>query len=124
MKNTALLIIFFILLPSILHAWDNVRTHPDLSEMATRKSSVAGQDYLKNIGLISGIEEKVNSKEIYKWLREGADKEDAGNWWQAVKGQARFNNHFYNPRKPLEISGLDDVIVKIVPNPIPPFTLR
>lgn len=110
-------------------SWDNEKTHKDLSIIAAENSLMdrSKGDYLRSIDLNEGLNQRVkwknSEKAIKEWLQEGADKEDAGNWKDAVKGQARFNNHFYNPLAPMSSAGLDDVIVKTIPNPalIPPF---
>lgn len=110
---------------SLAWSWDNERTHKDLSEISSNKSILGTTKYLINIGLDKGLLHPLNTSKknqtIYRWLQEGADLEDAGNPVQAVMGQARFNNHFHNPLKPWDQAGLDDVIAKVVPNPLPPF---
>jgi len=100
---------FFVLVPNMLYAWDNERTHPDLSEMAARKSILGPQNYLANLGFVKGLDEKVNGKETFKWIRDGAFYEDAGNWVNAIMATARWKNHFHNPLKPWSEAGLTDI---------------
>lgn len=121
-----LLSIFVIAVsPALTLAWDNERTHIDLSQTAAINSKIGTSNYLKTIGLEETLEQKIKFndklKTLAEWLQEGSDLEDAGNNWHAIIGQARFNNHFYNPLKPWNEAGLDDLIVKTIPNPIPPF---
>ncbi len=105
------LVVHFFFVWTILEAWDNERTHRDLSELAARKSTLGAQDYLRNIGFSKGLDERISGKEVFVWLREGAFLEDAGTWWNAigVGGTARYMNHFHNPLKPWAQAGLSDL---------------
>lgn len=66
-------------------------THRDLNEHIS-KSSFSGftlNDYLKQqLGMTKGYDEKINDKEIFKWIRDGGDYEDQPPRWMA---------HFHNP---------------------------
>ncbi len=108
---------------SLALSWDNEKTHQDLSEVASYKSIIGTTNYLKNIGLEEGLLHllKLGAKqqEIYKWLREGAFLEDAGNIVDLGLGRARSYNHFHNPLKQWDSAGLNDYY--IVTNPYPPF---
>lgn len=109
-KICIMILFFFGFSSNVLYSWDNERTHLDLSEMAARKSVLGlPQNYLKNLGFIKGLDEKTNGKEAFKWIRDGAYFEDAGNWWNAIMASARSNNHFHNPLKPWVEAGLSDV---------------
>jgi hypothetical protein len=108
-KISILFIIFHLFfIPAYLEAWNETRTHPDLSEMAARKSILGNQNYLMNIGFSKGIDEKINGKEIFKWIRDGAELEDKSSTFFPVFGTTRSLNHFHNPLKAWAQAGLDD----------------
>lgn len=52
---------------SVLEAWDDKVTHPDLSRIAARTSILENQDYLKNIGFFKGLDQVINGKEAFKY---------------------------------------------------------
>lgn len=110
----------FFFVPNILYAWDDKKTHPDLSEMASKISVLGAQDYLKNIGFSKGLDETVNNKKVFEWFREGAFLEDSVVWYELITNRGRFNNHFHNPLKQWWSAGLDDYL--ILPSPVPPYT--
>jgi len=96
-------------------AWDNKKTHPDISERAALKSVIAGKDYLDRIGLSTTaaipLEEVVAGKKILAWIRDGAEYEDAGTIPDALAHTARYLNHFHNPLRTnaqWPTAGLDD----------------
>jgi len=105
------------LFSSLASAWDNGVTHKDLSRMAAANSIIGTTDYLKNIGLADGLlhflVDNSRGQELYEWLREGADLEDAGSDWQGFIGTARYANHFHNPLKPWGSAGLDDTVMSL-----------
>ena len=105
-------ILFFIFhlffIPAYLEAWNETRTHPDLSEIAAKKSILGNRNYLMNIGFSKGINENINGKEIFKWLRDGAELEDKSSALFPISGTTRSLNHFHNPLKGWSQSGLDD----------------
>jgi hypothetical protein len=90
---TALMILFF---PINAIAYGDERTHPELTEVAARKSNL--DDYLKNtLGIPEGIlktyEANIN---IINLLRSGSENEDL---------KSRAFNHFWDP---IRNAGLDD----------------
>jgi hypothetical protein len=112
LKSVLILLMFIhFFSDNILYAWDDDITHPDLSDIAARKSVLGVQDYLKNIGFSKGLDEKVNGKELFKWVRDGAKLEDKSDWGFPVLGTTRSVNHFHNPLKPWPQAGLDDWFV-------------
>jgi hypothetical protein len=103
-------------------SWDNGVTHRDISQYAAGNSvlSPTKGDYLKNLGLNAGLDEKLKwykEQTVKEWIQDGAEFEDAGNLWQLVTSQSRSFNHFHNPLKqyPWTDAGLDDWIA------LPPF---
>ena len=95
-------------------AWDDVVTHRDLSQISAEHSIIGAQiNYLQKIGYADGLNSMLTwsgtTLEVYKWIRGGAQSEDAGSNLEAIKGVARFNNHFHNPQKPWESAGLNDI---------------
>lgn len=107
--------IFIIcLFPVVAFTWDDKVTHKDLSEIAANKSVLGTSEYLKNIGLSEGLLQrlKLNAKEqeLYKWIRDGAELEDAGNALNMIVNYGRSTNHFHNPLKPWTEAGLSDAL--------------
>lgn len=98
-KIILLLLTFFSICSVNTWAWNDERTHYDLSIKASEQSviSLTGGDYLKNLGFSKNIEEKFTlnseSKLIKEWIGEGAVEEDAGSVFTA-----HYYNHFHNPR--------------------------
>jgi hypothetical protein len=84
-----------------LYAWDNTTNHKDFSEIAARMAldiNLLNTNYSYN-----GVE-----KTLSKWIQDGADFEDAGDYFQALAGKGRFANHFHNPLALLTEAGLND----------------
>ena len=110
--NFGLILIIF-LFPSIAFTWNESVTHKDISQIAANKSIIGTTNYLNNIGLTEGLLHLLKlytkEQEIYKWIREGAELEDAGSNRDAITGRARFTNHFHNPLKPWDSAGLSDL---------------
>jgi hypothetical protein len=93
-KKRCLLIIgiLSVIFGTKVFAWDNVKTHPRLTERATEASKL--DDYLKRVLDIPSIKETVlqhnnESKKILAWLTYGSDQED--------DPMCRAANHFHNP---------------------------
>lgn len=95
-------------------AWNEV-THMTFSQFAAKYSilEVTNGNYMIKLGYQYGLNEKIlwknNIQEIIKWILDGALLEDAGSDWDAIRGSARFNNHFHNPLKPWDSAGLSDL---------------
>lgn len=110
-------------------SWENEITHKSLSEYAAGVSVLdeSKGNYLRQLGFIGGLDEKmkwsgtrVETKTVRQWLAEGAYKEDAGEFVDAIFGWARYFNHFHNPLETWSNwgnAGLDDY----VNIPTPPF---
>lgn len=118
MKHAAKLLVLamFILVETGAFAWNEEVTHKDLSRVAAENSSLSktNGDYLKYIGFSKGLDADkivwgVKKLSIREWFAEGAKLEDAGSKWDALRGKARFNNHFHNPLKTWDQAGLTDV---------------
>lgn len=110
-----LILIFSLISAKYSIAWDDKVTHKDISKFAA-EHSVLGKnkgDYLKNIGFDNSLDEMIIwngvSHEVFEWLRVGAELEDAGSYWDAIMGRARYNNHFHDPTKLWNVAGLNDM---------------
>ena len=99
-------------------SWDDDTTHRDLSSVAAQRS-VLGTGYLETVlSMKDGLSTKLQwsggqggtTKEIRKWIEEGAKYEDAGGLFSG-----RFYNHFHNPihQQPWTSAGLDDSVLGI-----------
>ena len=83
-----------------------------MSKYATENSVLRGCidetdtncDYLENIGFDEGLMEELKwdvVRKITKWLKEGANLEDAADIpLDLLENKGRFNNHFHNPLAP------------------------
>ena len=106
-KIILLLFIFFSFCSLNTWAWNDERTHYDLSIKTSEHSiiSLTGGDYLKNLGFSKNIEEKFTlngeTKLVKEWIGEGAIEEDAGSVFTAY-----YYNHFHNPRFSWDQAGL------------------
>lgn len=106
-KIILLLFIFFSFCSLNTWAWNDERTHYDLSIKASEHSiiSLTGGDYLKNLGFSKNVEEKFTlngeTKLVKEWIGEGAIEEDAGSVFTAY-----YYNHFHNPRFSWDQAGL------------------
>ncbi len=75
----------------------NTETHKAINEYIANNSlnSFSLDSYLKSqLGLQSGLDEKFNSLEVWKWLRDGGEYEDIPYWFTPY---VRSVNHFHNP---------------------------
>jgi len=87
-------------------AWDDYYTHPHITEEALKAS--AFDDYLKTVLHVSdGIDYKLHSiikkdYNIVQWFQYGSTQED--------RPVCRASNHFHNPLKSWDQSGLTDGI--------------
>ena len=80
-------------------AFDDQDTHPRITEKSVSNSNL--DKYLnKNLGFTSGSLSIVNGKPIIKVLREGSTDEDSP--------ICRASNHFHNPLKSWDQSGVSD----------------
>jgi len=107
-------ILLIINAKEVVLAWDNEKTHKDLSRIAAEKSVIGlSSVYLDNLGFKYGLDEKFtwNGKilKTKEWIQDGAFYEDAGNWVNAILATARWKNHFHNPLKPWSEAGLTDI---------------
>lgn len=102
-----LFILFVLFIPNGLKAWNEERTHPDISEIAAR-NTILNSNYLKNFGLAKGLDEILNDQKVFVWIRKGASLEDQSSPLFPLIGTTRSLNHFHNPLKPFSEAGLDD----------------
>lgn len=84
-------------------AYDDIITHPNITERAVRESNL--KNYLvNNLGIEEGLDKSVEyngkSLKIFEWLRKGSINEDAP--------LCRASNHFHNPLKSWGQSGVSD----------------
>ena len=113
-RNCIYLFVICILLIhySFASAWDNKRTHKDLSQKAAERSLIGETDYLRYIGLEKLLEHPLTisgrSQMIIDYMREGASLEDKSSPLFPLSGTIRSLNHFHNPLKPWPEAGLDD----------------
>ncbi len=85
----------------------DVETHEAINEYIAQNTlnSFSLDSYLKNnLGLTNGKEEKFNSLEVYKWLRDGGKFEDKPPEWYSIP-YLRSVNHFHNPLTDAGFSG-------------------
>lgn len=92
-----LLLIGILLLSSQIEAFDNIETHPKITEQAIKNSRL--EVVLTDRLGLTGLNEAINNKPILKWITEGARDEDIP--------ACRASNHFHDPIKNM---GLSDVI--------------
>ena len=100
MKKMAVIFILFFLLPvNSIYAYDDERTHRQLTQKAIDSPSLTS--YLRDqIGFRDGTSSIIGNKTIGWWLREGAYLEDSP--------PCRASNHFHNPLKPWDQGFMDD----------------
>ena len=84
-------------------AYDDIITHPDITERAARESNL--KNYLvNNLGIVEGLDKSLEyngkSLKIFEWLRKGSTEEDSP--------ICRASNHFHNPLKSWDQSGVSD----------------
>jgi len=92
----SIIVVFIISYPNIIMSYDNIKTHPEITEKAIKQSKV--NDFLKsNIGIPEGIGKFYGNDTILRLLRGGSTNED--------KPFTRTRHHFWNP---LNNSGLHD----------------
>lgn len=123
MRKLLISLLLIVFLVGIIYrdglCWDNKVTHKDLSYFATQNSVLSRDkgDYLKKIGFDKELLEvlrwdgssTIKIGYITDWIQEGAFLEDGGSAWDAIKGAARYNNHFHNPLRPWSAAGLSDL---------------
>jgi hypothetical protein len=81
-------------------------THETINEYIVRNTmnGFSLDSYLKTqLGIQGGIEESFNSKQVWKWFREGGLKEDIPYWYMPY---LRSVNHFHNPLTDQGFSGI------------------
>jgi len=96
-KVVPIVVSLIFLFPTKGLAYDTSYVHPEINDKATRQSAYL-ERALQSLGYREGVQGIVNNKEIYKWLRDGGEKEDAP--------LHRANNHFHNPLKAWNNAGL------------------
>jgi hypothetical protein len=72
-------------------------THEIVNEQATRRS-LLDQRLKTELGLLKGIEESIDERTVFQWLREGGSHEDSPH--------CRSARHFHDPLQPWETAGL------------------
>jgi len=117
MKKTHISLIILLLVfvsNNIALSWDNGTTHMQLSEYAAESSVLDKNkgDYLKNIGFDDALDTRFKwsiERSVKKWLANGAELEDAGNYLDGIRGTARYSNHFHDPTKEWNNAGLTNL---------------
>jgi hypothetical protein len=98
MKTLRISIIILLLIASRAYCWDDIKTHPTLAEYSA--DSFFDMDILVK---------EINGKIARQWIRDGAELEDKGLFFQFINGTARSLNHFHAPNRPLAGAGLTDL---------------
>ncbi|MCI5120785.1 MAG: hypothetical protein D3908_06275 [Candidatus Electrothrix sp. AUS4] len=96
-------IVLVVLTPSWVIAWDDVDTHPAITERAVDKTKdlkSALKDQLGLEDIDTKLSDGLNSYSIKRWLQTGSRLED--------DPLCRAANHFHNPWKPWDQSELTD----------------
>jgi hypothetical protein len=86
-----------------VYAFDNKRTHPDITDIAAKNSNIEN-NLIQYLGFNGGLNTKFafdNEKNILDWLKYGSDLEDVP--------VCRAANHFHNPLLPWNQSYSTDV---------------
>ncbi len=97
-KANIVLSLFFLLPFSYSHAYDQRTTHRLMTEASFAKSNIA--TFLKqSLGMADTS--KINGQEIIKWVSDGSESEESPS--------CRATNHFHNPLRSWNESGLSDV---------------
>jgi hypothetical protein len=106
-RRIALGLGLLILVPALSHGFDNVITHPQITEPAAR-SSMLDSFIANNLGLRQGILSQLKGasgapETILQWLKDGSTNEDIP--------PCLASNHFHNPLKPFTESAVSDLDV-------------
>ncbi len=104
-----LMLSFMLAIVATTHALD-VETHKAINDYIAHNSLNGfslGTYLSEQLGLQGGIEEKFNSVEAWKWLRDGGRYEDVPPW--TIIPYLRSVNHFHNPLKAWNEAGLNDI---------------
>jgi hypothetical protein len=79
-------------------AYDNDITHRFINERAVKEKSVIDRILTTSLGFKDGLFNKIDQKEIWKWIRDGGYEEDEPEW--------RCLRHFHDPLKSWDEAGL------------------
>jgi hypothetical protein len=104
MRKKLLLIVLITIFSSITisGAYDTDNVHPLINDNALLQSNV--NNYFKTqLGFVNGIKEVFRNKRITEWIKEGAKLED--------ETVCRSRDHFYDPLKPWDSAGLNNIAV-------------
>ncbi|MFA4829003.1 MAG: hypothetical protein WC855_13915, partial [Thermodesulfovibrionales bacterium] len=100
-KIIAVSLLFLILYHNGVNAYDDVNTHPLLTDTAVKKSVLKnylfqniGEDFLKNYDTV------INGRKILDWIKKGSTDEDSP--------MCRAANHFHDPLKTWNDSAMSD----------------
>jgi len=99
-----IIVCFVFLLPLAAFPYDNDIVHPEINEVASRRSSNLAT-VLQMLGFDKGVDSIVYDKEIYLWFRDGGKRED--------EPVCRTKFHFHDPVKPFGDAGLNDIVVDL-----------
>ena len=91
-----------IIWPLNISAFDNKVTHQDITLEAVEESKLFTTTFLKDkLNFVNGIDTVINKQTITKWLQYGSEAED---YWKI-----RASNHFHNPLRNWNVSGVRDL---------------
>lgn len=101
MRQVVILIIvaFVAISGTETFAWNDEITHPHVTFESVRFSSF-GKFTEEQLKLADGAFTNLNGKRLHEWLQHGAEQEDYPS--------CRASNHFHDPYKPWDQSGLSD----------------
>jgi hypothetical protein len=102
-KILTALFLFVALLPyEAVLGYDDLTTHPDLTEIAV-KNSILSNNLSQKLGpeFAKNYESSINGKQVIEWIKDGSIAEDAE--------MCRRGNHFHDPLKSWETSYNSDL---------------
>jgi len=99
LKRLLLLLVFSLIFPAQLLAWDKDIVHTLINENAVEQSSLNSLLTSKlNSEFPNGTSETLNGKDIKTWIKEGGRQEDES-ILPYIGYLTRSSNHFHDPTK-------------------------
>lgn len=102
-KVYIIIILYILINPYKIFAYDDLVTHPALTENAVKKSIIVSESYLSNnLGdaFLKNENATIMGKKVYQLIKDGSTEEDTPN--------CRAASHFLNPLKGWETAGVSD----------------
>lgn len=111
------ILLLSLLMTIQVYAYEDTRTHPDLTKKAIKLDTCGIERFLKDyLGMPKGIDTLCGGnggRSVLDLVMQGATNEDAGWLWDTIP--VRAAHHFYNPLKD-EAGGLNDFYNAGYPN--------